>query len=175
MSGLLPFVLDVVIAVLLVATIIYAYILDKRLKAIRNGRAELEALSAQFIQATENAQISIENLKKLSAESAEGLDKRVTGAQNLVDELKFLVQRGDTLAEQLSDGISSTRKDSSKDDSKGGKKPAKKSSAKSGKTSARQKKMAEDGPSASLSEALKKLDEKSDEWTADQENLKGMR
>ena len=67
------FMLDVLIAVLLVATVIYCWRLNQRLSTLRQGREELAALVTQLTQATMRAEGSIGALKVAAKEAAQGL------------------------------------------------------------------------------------------------------
>ena len=95
----MPFslILDIVVAVLLVATIAYAFLLNRRLAGLRRDKRELESLAATFGQATIRAEESIAKLKF----TVSTLNDRVDRAEALRDDLAFLVDRGSRAADQL--------------------------------------------------------------------------
>ena len=82
----MPFslILDIVIAVLLVATIAYAFLLNRRLAGLRRDKRELESLAATFGQAT----IRAESIAKLKF-TVSTLNDRVDRAEALRDDLAF--------------------------------------------------------------------------------------
>ena len=78
--------LDVLVAVLLVITIGYAVVLNRRLGRLRRDKSDLEKLAATFVQATARAEESIGNLKK----TANSLKERTDNDQALSDDLAFV-------------------------------------------------------------------------------------
>ncbi len=102
-------ILDVLIAALLVATIGYAAVLNRKLGVLRDGKSEMEALIASFSESTERAGSGVESLKQEAGRSGEALQKKVEAARGLVDDLGFLIERGTKLAERLDGGIGTAR------------------------------------------------------------------
>lgn len=102
-------ILDALIAALLVATIGYAAVLNRKLGVLRDGKSEMEALIASFSESTERAGSGVESLKQEAGRSGEALQKKVESARGLVDDLGFLIERGTRLAERLDGGIGTAR------------------------------------------------------------------
>ncbi len=102
-------IFDALIAVLLVATIGYSAVLNRKLGILRDGKSEMEALIASFSESTERAGSGVELLKQEAGRSGESLQKKVEAARGLVDDLGFLIERGTKLAERLDGGIGSGR------------------------------------------------------------------
>jgi len=100
-------ILDIVVSLLLVATIIYAVRLNNRLGSLRRERKDLEAFTASFNSAVKRAESSISVLKK----TADGLEDQVSRAQSLRDDLAFLMERGGVTADRLEEVIRNARKD----------------------------------------------------------------
>jgi hypothetical protein len=105
----MPMVLDVIIAVLLVATIVYAAVLNRKLAALRNAKAEMEMLAARFADSTAKAESGIQNLKAHASESGVTLDSISARAAGLAGDLSFLVEKGTSLANRLEEAIDSAR------------------------------------------------------------------
>ena len=97
--------LDLLIAVLLIVTISYAVVLNRRLSMMRRDKAALERLASSFTQATGRAEESIGKLKQ----TAESLRERMDKAQSLRDDLVFLVERGTGTADRLEELVRETR------------------------------------------------------------------
>lgn len=93
----IAFILNVIIALLLVLTIIYAVRLNQRLAQLRNDKNELQELAKIFADATDKAQNSIRELKG----SSDALQAEVDKAAVLRDDLAFLVERGSRAADQM--------------------------------------------------------------------------
>lgn len=111
MSGgvLIGLAADAVVAVLLVATIAYAVVLNRKLAALRGTKAELETVASRLIESTEKAEGGIESLKDHALDSGETLQQKVDSAQGLVDDLQFLIEKGNGLAGRLDDLVGAAR------------------------------------------------------------------
>ena len=102
-------ILDLVVILLLVPTIIYAVILNRRLVALRRSRDELARIVASFNDATLRAEAGIPKLKKATTEANQTLKERVDKAQTLRDDLAFMVQRAEELANRLEAAVRAAR------------------------------------------------------------------
>ncbi|WP_207476450.1 DUF6468 domain-containing protein [Arenibaculum pallidiluteum] len=102
-------VLDVAIVGLLAATIAFAVRLNRQLSTLRDSKAELEALIRGFAEATERADAGVQNMKAMTEESGEKLQKALQRAQTIRDELQFMVETADSLASRLEGAISTHR------------------------------------------------------------------
>ncbi|MEQ9146367.1 MAG: DUF6468 domain-containing protein [Parvibaculaceae bacterium] len=99
------FLLDGLVAILLVATIFYSALLDRRLKALRSGQDGLRHTIDQLNTATARAEVSIGQLKQASGEVDSGLSEQVRRARSVADELSVMVTSGNKLADRLSGEI----------------------------------------------------------------------
>ncbi len=107
-SGIdMPLVLDVVVVVLLVATIGYAVVLNRRIGEMRKWKAEFDRLITTFNQATERAEAGIQSLKSVAIQRGPDLQRSLDKACSLRDDLAYLVERGDTLADRLTEAVRS--------------------------------------------------------------------
>lgn len=104
-------ILDLVVILLLVPTIVYAVILNRKLGALRRSRDELARVVASFNDATLRAEAGIPKLKKATTEANQTLKDRVDKAQTLRDDLAFMVQRAEELALRLEAGVRAARHD----------------------------------------------------------------
>ena len=102
-------ILDAIVAVLLITTIGYAVVLNRRLGALRNAKSEIEALIAQFAESTDKAGSGIESLKDETRRSGEALQGKLDAARGLVDDLAFLLERGSSLADRLDGAVGAAR------------------------------------------------------------------
>jgi cell division septum initiation protein DivIVA len=103
--------LDLIIAVLLAATIVYAAILNGKLNQLRKNRDDLAKLVAAFNDATVRAEAGIPKLKRVSEEASSTLVERVEKAQSLRDDLAFMIERADAMANRLEGAVRSARVD----------------------------------------------------------------
>ena len=93
--------LDLVMIVLLIATITYAMILSRRLAAFRRNREEMQNFLTAFNAANERAEISIRALKDMAEQSGEKLREDIEQATALNEDLSFMVDRGESIANRL--------------------------------------------------------------------------
>jgi hypothetical protein len=105
----LSLALDVVVAGLLIATIAYAAVLDRRIRQLRATRAELETMVVGFNTATARAESAIGDLKSGTEAGSRELKPLIATARQIADDLQFLVERGNELADRLDVGISAAR------------------------------------------------------------------
>ena len=103
----LSLILDLVVAGLLVVTIAYAIVLNRRIGTLRRDKSELQTLALNFAESTAKAEESIGRLKK----TADDLKTRVAEARSLRDDLAFLTDRGGTTADRLEEVVRAARKE----------------------------------------------------------------
>ena len=103
------FLLDGLLVALLTATIIYAVILDRRLRTFRQSRDEMQSLLANFTAATVQAQSGMVALRDTSQTTSAELKEQLERGKALRDDLAFLLDRGTNLADRLESGISAAR------------------------------------------------------------------
>lgn len=101
----LELALNLVLAGLLVAVIVYAMRLHKRLGAWRDGKAELDRAATQFAKAAERAEAAVAELKMASEASGRLLEDQTRTALALKDDLEMLVARAAPAADQLLDRL----------------------------------------------------------------------
>jgi hypothetical protein len=94
-------VIDVAVVGLLAATIFYAIRLNRSLASLREGKAEIATLIARFDDAANHAERSVSKLGHSTAETAKVLNAAISEAQALRDELAFMLERGDSMAERI--------------------------------------------------------------------------
>src|SRR3954466_11697655 len=102
-------ILDLVVILLLIPTIVYAIILNRKLTALRKSRDELARIVASFNDATLRAEAGIPKLKKATTEANHTLKDRVEKAQTLRDALAFMVERAEGLATRLEGVVRAAR------------------------------------------------------------------
>ncbi len=96
-------VLDLIVAGLLVATIIYCMILDRRIRSFKMEQSSLAGIIGDLNSATQSAEVAVAGLK-VTSQAAEGdLGGKLNRAKSLSDELAFMVETGNNLASKLAD------------------------------------------------------------------------
>ena len=105
----LSLVIDLVVAGLLIATIVYASVLNRKLATLRSSKQEMETLASRLVESTQHAERALADLKSAANDTGEQLERRVAEARNLIDDLRFLVDKGSGLADRLAGDIEKSR------------------------------------------------------------------
>ena len=100
MAGM-EWLLEMVLVVLLGATLFHALRLERALGVLKRDRGALEELVAGFNASTRQAEAGIERLSGAAEGAGRQLAKQTDGAITLKDDLMFLVDRGERLADKL--------------------------------------------------------------------------
>ncbi|MGE5502940.1 MAG: DUF6468 domain-containing protein [Actinomycetota bacterium] len=102
-------ILDILVSVLLIVTIGFAIRLNGRLSALRKNRDDMAKIIVNFNEATVRAESSIPKLRKAAEDAGQALQERVEKAQSLRDDLAFMIERADTMANRLENAVRSAR------------------------------------------------------------------
>lgn len=97
----LSLIVDLILVGLLVATIAYAIILNRQIVRLRDSRSELADLIRGLNDATANADAGVRGLRKTAGETGEQLQRAIDKAGALRDELAFILEAGEALADRL--------------------------------------------------------------------------
>jgi uncharacterized protein YoxC len=107
---------DGVLAILLVATLIYVGRFSKQIAAIRNSRGEFEKLIADLTKSTDQAASHLHQFKAAAELVGKDLQARVDRVQGMTaefgrvgDDLKLLTERAEDAANRLEATIGKTR------------------------------------------------------------------
>ncbi|MBV8915805.1 MAG: hypothetical protein JOZ05_22550 [Acetobacteraceae bacterium] len=93
--------LELVLVVLLGLTLVHAIRLERALRTVRNDRAALGEAIAGFDSSARQAELGIGRMQAIASEAAELIGKRVDKASALKDDLAFMTDRGEALADRL--------------------------------------------------------------------------
>src|ERR1700759_5548087 len=102
MSHFLGVVIEGLVAVLLMLTIAYCMLLNKRLKRLKADESSLKATIAELITATEIAERAIGGLKDTVRDVNEHLGSQITAATQMSMHLKSQPAEGDGVIRRLS-------------------------------------------------------------------------
>lgn len=97
----ITFYVEVALEVLLVATLCYCVLLERRLKAVRKGQEGLARTVGELNMAIAGAGASLRALKAAAGESAQTMDERLKRARLHIDELSVLVASGERIADRI--------------------------------------------------------------------------
>jgi hypothetical protein len=102
-------VLEAVLILLLAATLFHALRLERALGVLKRDRAVLEELVEGFNESTRQAETGIERLRHAADGAGRQMARQIETAQRLRDDLAFLADRSDRLAERLESAVRSAR------------------------------------------------------------------
>lgn len=98
-------VLDILVAALLACTIGYAFLLNRRLLELRKDKEKLERLAESFSDATQRAEQSVAKLRVAAEDVVNELRQGISDAEVLKGDLDLLLERGETTADKLENGV----------------------------------------------------------------------
>jgi chromosome segregation ATPase len=101
MSHLFGIVIEGLVAILLMLTIGYCMLLNKRLKRLKADEQSLKATIGELITATEIAERAIGGLKHTVRDVNENLGNQLTAAAQISLQLKKQLQEGDNVLRRL--------------------------------------------------------------------------
>ena len=100
MTGM-EWTLEIILVVLLGATLFQAIRLERALGVLKRDRASLESLVAGFNASTHQAENGIQRLHAAADGAGRQIEDQVAKSVGLKDDLAFLTERGDRLADRL--------------------------------------------------------------------------
>ena len=102
MSHSIGVAIESLVAILLILTIAYCMLLNRRLKRLKADEHSLKATIAELITATEIAERAIGGLKLAVRDVNEDLGNRLTAATEMSAQLKKQLAEGDNVVRRLS-------------------------------------------------------------------------
>jgi hypothetical protein len=100
MAGM-EWVLEIVLVVLLAATLFHALRLERALGVLKRDRAALEEMISGFNASTRQAEAGIERLRLAADGAARLLARQSEAATALKEDLAFLTERGEKMADRM--------------------------------------------------------------------------
>jgi len=97
----MEFIAQIVLEILLAATLGYCILLERRLAAVRKGQEGLKTHIGELNMAIAGAGASLRALKAAAGEAAATLDDRLKRARLHIDELSVLTASGERIASRM--------------------------------------------------------------------------
>jgi len=101
--------LNGLIVVLLCVTIAYCWVLNRRIKVLQDSRGELALLLGHFDESTKRASESIIALQMASKKIGENIQFKIEKANFMLDDLAFMIEKGEKLANKMEAGFAVNR------------------------------------------------------------------
>jgi len=93
--------LDIVMLALLVATCAWCFVLNRRLRGVRDGQVSLERAIADFDAATRRAEDSLAGIEREGATTGRALSAIMSRGGALQEDLSVMVASGERIAARL--------------------------------------------------------------------------
>jgi ABC-type transporter Mla subunit MlaD len=106
---MLSFAGDAIVALLLIATIGYSVVLNRRLGTVRNDREKFEVLVRNLNAASQRAEAAVAHLRATADDLSRRLEKKAEEARSLADDLTYMIERGGGIADKLANQIRAGR------------------------------------------------------------------
>jgi chromosome segregation ATPase len=101
--------IESLVAVLLVLTIAYSVLLNKRLKRLKSDELALKATISELITATEIAERAIIGLKVTVRDCDQGLGEKLRNAERFTSEITRQIEAGEDICKRLAQIVSAAR------------------------------------------------------------------
>ena len=97
----MEWLLEIALICLLAATLLQAWRLERALGVLKRDRAALEELVRGFNASTRQAEQGVERLRATADGAGRQVAQRIDAARELKDDLTFLAERGERVADRL--------------------------------------------------------------------------
>jgi len=114
MSEWIRSALDLILIVFVGVGLVQATRLIRHLAGLRQGRVDMERFVHEFNSTVIRAETGIKGLRSAARESGDDLEKLVEKSCMVRDELQYLVESADQIAERLSQAVSTTSRSEAK-------------------------------------------------------------
>lgn len=101
--------LEIILIVLLAATLIQALRLERALNVLKRDRASLESVIAGFNVSTHQAESGIQQLRAAVDGAGRAVEGQLHKGVSLKDDLEYLMDRGNQIADRLEQLVSQSR------------------------------------------------------------------
>ncbi len=92
---------ELALSALLVATLFYCALLERRLKAVRKGQENLKATIGELNASLANASAGLRALQAAAGTGGVSLDRKLSTERATIDELSLLTASGERIASRM--------------------------------------------------------------------------
>jgi hypothetical protein len=107
--SMLEWALQLALLALLGAAVPFSWRLERQLAALRKDRAALEGSAAGFAEATRMAEAALVRLRAATELAGRQVAERTAAAEPVRDDLRYLVERAEALADRLDSLVRAAR------------------------------------------------------------------
>jgi hypothetical protein len=107
MTVTLTLVVELALSALLIATLVYCALLERRLRAVRDGQAQMKSTIDSLNASLATAGASLRALQAAAATVGETLDRKLATARSTIDELSLVTASGERIASRMERSVDS--------------------------------------------------------------------
>jgi hypothetical protein len=100
----ISFITEIVLSGLLLATVVYCALLERKLSALRKGQDGLRETIGELNRAIVSASVSMRTLRATADDAGKVLQEQIGKARGLIDELSLLNVSGERIAQRIATG-----------------------------------------------------------------------
>ena len=93
--------IDILIVLLLIPTIIYAFLLNKKMSFLQKNKEDMMKMVVALDDATSKAEMGMPKLKAIADKAITTLQDGLNKADGVKDDLSFLIEKADSMADRL--------------------------------------------------------------------------
>jgi hypothetical protein len=97
-------IIEIMLSGLLLATVVYCALLERKLSALRKGQDGLKEIIGELNRAIISASVSMRTLRATADDAGKNLQEQITRARGMIDELSLLNVSGDRIAQRIVGG-----------------------------------------------------------------------
>ena len=101
MTAILSFVFEIALCLLLAATLVYCFVLERRLKSVRAGQEEMKVTIGHLNTSLAAAGASLRAMQTAAGTVGETLDRQVSSARAAIDELSLVTASAERIAQRM--------------------------------------------------------------------------
>jgi Domain of unknown function (DUF6468) len=101
MTTIATFIIESGLCLLLAATLVYCMVLERRLKAVRQGQQEMNAHIGDLNASLATAGASLRAMQAAAGSVGEQLDRKLATARATIDELSLVSASGERIAQRM--------------------------------------------------------------------------
>lgn len=102
-NEILSLLMNMLMAGLLLATIVYCLKLNKRIRVLQDSKSELARIIREFDASTQRATQNINEIHAATMRISENIQHKIDKANYLADDLQYMIEKGNKLAGKVDD------------------------------------------------------------------------
>jgi Domain of unknown function (DUF6468) len=94
-------IIEIMLSALLLATVVYCALLERKLSALRKGQDGLRDIIGELNRAIVSASVSMRTLRATADDAGKNLQEQIGKARGMIDELSLLNVSGERIAQRI--------------------------------------------------------------------------